>query len=84
MVCAAHPFRPLLNITLHQFQVFEAGKEVHCYSLAIGNQLSEMQMLLADMKVKQHGALSVAVASLANTWCPPCPAGSTSITGTLT
>ena len=61
MVCAGHPFRPLLNITLHQLQVFEAGEEVYRYSLAIGNQLSEMHMLLADMKGKLHGALSMVV-----------------------
>lgn len=48
----------------------EAGKEVYRYSLAIENQLSEMQMVLADMKGMQHGKLSLAVASTANYFVP--------------
>lgn len=73
MVCAGQPFRPLLNITLHLLQVFEAGEEVYRYSLATGNQLSEMHMLLADMKGMQHGALSMALASTANTFVRTLP-----------
>lgn len=48
----------------------EAGKEVYRYSLAIENQLGEMQMVLAEMKGMQHGKLTLAVASTANYFVP--------------
>jgi len=48
----------------------EAGKEVYRYSLAIENQLDELQMVLAEMKGMQHGRLSLTVASTANYFVP--------------
>jgi DNA-binding transcriptional LysR family regulator len=48
----------------------EAGKEVYRYSLAIENQLKELQMVLAEMKGMQHGKLTLAVASTANYFVP--------------
>jgi LysR family transcriptional regulator, low CO2-responsive transcriptional regulator len=48
----------------------EAGREVYRYSLAIHNQVSEMQMVLTEMKGLQHGKLTLTVASTANYFLP--------------
>lgn len=48
----------------------EAGKEVYRYCLVIGDQLNEMQMVLAEMKGLQHGKLTLTVASTANYFVP--------------
>ncbi|MEN8206960.1 MAG: LysR family transcriptional regulator [Pseudomonadota bacterium] len=61
---------PLFEQMGKKIYLTEAGREVYRYSLSIANQLSEMQMVLEEMKGLQHGKLSLTVASTANYFVP--------------
>lgn len=62
--------QPLFEQMGKKIYLTEPGKEVYRYSLAIDNQLNEMQMVLSEMKGLQHGKLTLTVASTANYFLP--------------
>jgi len=62
--------QPLFEQMGKKVYLTDAGKEVYRYSLAIEHHLSEMQMVLEEMKGLQHGRLTLTVASTANYFVP--------------
>jgi DNA-binding transcriptional LysR family regulator len=62
--------QPLFEQMGKKIHLTEPGREVYRYSQAINNLLTEMQMVLAEMKGLQHGKLTLTVASTANYFLP--------------
>jgi DNA-binding transcriptional LysR family regulator len=62
--------QPLFEQVGKKIHLTEPGREVFRYSQALNNLLTEMQMVLTEMKGLQHGRLTLTVASTANYFLP--------------
>lgn len=62
--------QPLFEQMGKKIYLTDTGKEVYRYSLSIASQVSEMQMVVEEMKGLRQGKLTLAVASTANYFIP--------------